>query len=483
MDSRWLFSIRPVWVIACLACGLPGAAAERPAHDAAPVLQAPPSGSARTTTPPAARRVLVRVRDGAGVTLDDALHQWVETRGAPVPDSITPAACRRFLDLLAGQVALTEAARRAALPWTPEDSSAHVQLRDRLVMRAALDSVLEDTRRAAAAPAVDPESLGVLARERVVAGLAVRFEDDALSRLAEEFRALPPPVPDSGLLGQIRALEQAPRLGAGDSARVLARSNEGDVLASEVVHAWAQLPITYRPRVETAEQVRDLAENLLFERVLRSTAARARLAERPEIRRALADHARSSALSRYLDREVLSAIAPDSAAMRAYYAQHRDDWSVPLRVRGIRLFLSDHPTAARLAMRWQDAAAAETLAALTLRSGVDYGFEVSAASDSSLYRLAMAAGPGAVVGPVSQGDSWWVARIREVVPGRIRRFDEVRGEVAERWFADEAGRRTRALASWLRRSGHVALVPDAERVLRDALRGMTRASGPDVNAR
>ena len=472
---------RPVCVAACLAAGIAGAAPGALAGAAGAGPAGPtPSSPAPTSE---ANRILVRVPGEPGIRLEEALRRWIDSRGAPATDSITPAACRRFLDLLADEAALSDAARRAGLPWTPQDSLGHAQLLDRLVMRAALDSVLEDTRRAAPGAGGDPDSLGVATRERVVAGLAVRYDADVASRVAAAFRALPRPVADSTLTAQVRMLGEVPRLDSEDSTRVLARSNVGDVLAREVVEAWSRISVAYRPRIETEEHVRNLAENLLFERSLRAAAANARLGERPEIRRALEAHASSVALSQYLDREVLTRVTPDSTAARRWFDTHRGDWTLPLRVRGIRLTLSDRTAANRMLAPLRDPAQAESLLARAKRRGIDYTFEVSAASDSVLFHRAIPAGPGALLGPVEEKGAWWVARVGEVVPGRALAYEEVREAAGQRWYAFEVERRTLTLAARLRHASGISPAPGATEAFERALREITPPAASDVSGR
>src|SRR5436190_12352464 len=111
-----------------------GTRPERPARS----VERPPAG----TLPDS---VLVRV-DGRGISRSFAVRRWRELHRAAADDSITPAALQEFLDLLTDEAVLAEAAGREAAPWSPADSSAHQALRDRLVLTAALDSVLAATR-------------------------------------------------------------------------------------------------------------------------------------------------------------------------------------------------------------------------------------------------------------------------------------------------------------------------------------------------
>ena len=265
-------------------------------------------------------------------------------------------------------------------------------------------------------------------------------------------------------------LFRSPHLGAADSDAVLARSTAGDVRAGEVVAAWARLSLAYRPRVDTPEQVKDLVRNQLFERMLRVAAASGRFERDPRVAAALAAAAAEVWRRDYLERNVMAGIVVDSVAVAAYWNRHANEWTLPVHVRGIRLVLDDRVAAARMAITLADAAAAESLAVRAARRGVDYRFVVDAADDSALFRSALSAGTGSVVGPAYRDWSWWVARVGEVLPGRARSLAEVRDAVAARCYAEQAEDRSRALAARLRATSLIISDPAAAERLAAALR-------------
>jgi len=431
------------------------------------------AGAAPAAAPPDTARTLARVAGGRAITLDAAVARWREDRPGTPADSITPAVARGFLDLLVDEAVLTEAAVREAAPWDPADSSAHAALRDRLALAAALGAALDSARAAAPDSAHDDAAVGVLARERLVARLAPVWDDSACARLARAFAARPRPSPDSSLAAQLRALEQPPRLAPADTARALARTRAGAVRVADVVAGWSRLSVAYRPWIDTPEQVRDLVANRLFEDALRREAASARWDAEPRVAAALARDAEDVARRRWLEREVLAGIAPDSAAIAAYWAGHAAEWSRPRRARGIRLVLDDREAAVRMGAALRDAAAAESLAARAARRGADYRFAVGAADDSALFARAVAGGPGAVIGPFSDGGAWWIARVTAIDPPRQPTLDQVREDVTRRWYGAEAERRARARAARLRADVRVDEPPGAAARLATALRAAT----------
>lgn len=421
--------------------------------------------------------VLVRIEGRRDIVRSFALRRWAQQPAATPSDSITPARVSQFLDLLADEGVITEAAVREAAPWSPADSAEARTLKDRVVMAVALDSVLEAARSQALAPADSADlagALGVRARAQTVERLKPSYDAPAIERLASAFAALPKPSPDSTLAAQLRVLARRPLLTPGDSSRVLAHSSVGNILAGDIVAAWGRLSIAVRPRIDTSEQVRDMIGNQLFERMLRHAAASGRFDHDPQVTSTMEQYAEQLARTAYLEREVLHGLAADSSAIAAYWTAHSSEWALPRLVRGIRLVLTDLPAAIRMGAALANAAQAESLATRAERGGAHYRFAVSEHSDSALFRRALAAGANTVVGPVADGGNWWIARVTELQPARTRTRAEVYDEVAAQWYSHEAERRVETLAARLRRSTRVESNPAAARQLARELRDSTR---------
>ena len=421
--------------------------------------------------------VVVRIDGRHDIVRSFALRSWSQQRAGSPVDSITPAAVARFLDLLVDAELVTGAALRSAAPWSPADSAGALALSDRLLMAVALDSVLQAAQAQGPpiADSLDPMgALGERARAQTVERLGAVFDEAALQRVASLFAALPRPSPDSSLGAQMHVLERRPVLSPEDSSRVLVHSTAGEVRAAEVVNSWARLSIAVRPRIDTPEQVRDMTANQLFERVLRGIATSGRFDRDPRVGTAMTAYTEQVARSQYLEREVLRDLTPDSSAIAAYWKAHSSDWTVPPEARGIRLVLTELAAAVRMGAVLADAAQAESLATRAERGGAHYRFVASETVDSVLYHRAVAAGADAVVGPVAEGGSWWVARVTRILPGRQPAWSEVRDEVTEHWLSLEAERRAVALAQRLRRTKRVELNPVGVKRLADELRDSTR---------
>jgi hypothetical protein len=349
---------------------------------------------------------------------------------------------------------LGEVALRHQAAWTAAESSGYAGLADRLVMSAMLDSALTATfeRRAAHGDTLrDVERLGTVTRDSAVAAMKVSFDTTLTRRLAGYWSEIPRPSPDSSLLAQIRVLGIMPRVPPADTGRVLARSTDGGFRVSELLASWARLDPTQRPRVSRPSQIEDLVRNALFERLLRREAARRGLVRRPDIEAALARQREFIAVTHLVQREVYDHLVPDSVTLRRYFEAHAREFVLPLRVRVIRLDLPTRSAATQMALELRDAARAESLMSRGRRRGAEYEVELAAETDSAHFARALAAGPGAVLGPDSSAAGWTVLRVLEVIPSRPRTFAESGPLVAHAWYGEEGERRMEETLARLRR--------------------------------
>jgi hypothetical protein len=379
------------------------------------------------------------------------------------PDSLTPEAAKGFLQLLVGKECLGEAAMRETWTWTRAESSRYTSTRDRLIMDAVLRPVMEETRARMerAGQPTDEQSVGLAARDSAVKALDARYEEAAIAKLAKSFAALPKAPRDSGFYAAVRVLGMEPRVDPADTASVLAHSREGDYRVADLQRWWHMLNPLARPRVETADQTRDLVKNALFERSLRSRAAALNVAQRPDIAATLARMREYNAVAHYIEREVYDHIARDSLTLLKRYNANPRLYQVPTRVNALKLVVDTRAEANRMAVLLRDSTAAESLANQAGRGKLGVMTDLTAETDSALFARAMASGPGTVVGPEKLTDGWAVARVFAIVPARIREFPEARGLVEHAWVEEDGERRVKALIEKLTKQTRVVTNPHA----------------------
>ncbi|MBI5709683.1 MAG: peptidyl-prolyl cis-trans isomerase [Candidatus Eisenbacteria bacterium] len=417
------------------------------------------ASTAATVRGPLPDSVLAVVGSRREITVSRFRKAWDQVAPPARPDSLTPEGARGFLELLVSKEALGEAAGRERWIWTARESAEYQGQRDRLVIQTMLDSALTATRRGLGprGDSLDQQALGIVARDSAMTRLHVRYEEALLAKLAQAWGAIPRPSRDSSMFAQLRAMGAMPAVDPADTAKVVARSDEGDYRVAGLLEAWRRLNPLYRPRIESGSQVRDLVKNGLFERMLRRDAERRGLEHRADIAAALANLREYNDVSHLVAREVYARIATDSLTLLKHFRARQDDWTLPLRVKVLGIVLGDRGEASALAVRLRAAGEAESLEAVSRRGGASLAYEVSAASDSALFARAMRAGTGAVLGPDPVEDGWEVWRVVAVMPGRRRSFDEVRDLVHHSWYGEEGERLMRALVDSLRAATPVAI--------------------------
>jgi hypothetical protein len=334
-------------------------------------------------------------------------------------------------------------------------------LRDRLILGAVLDSALAPflpLERAATVADTSLDSTEAAVRQRAsvrlrdstVARLGVSFAQGAVQELLQAFRALPELKVESSLSTGLRDMSTMPQVPDADTSLVLAAGAGDTVRVADLLRQWRNLSPFFRPRVETADQVKALIGNVLLEAQARRAAERTGLERRPDIRAQLDERREFFVVSQFVDREVWNKIPQDSVTVRRYFDKHAAEWIVPEFVRVMRMTATGAAEADSLANLLRDPVRAESLLAQSARARVNLRWTVTAEQDSALFAELKAAGVGAVVGPFPRDGLLTVVRVLETAPRRARGFDEARILVLKAWTDREGERRMRALLDGLR---------------------------------
>ena len=404
--------------------------------------------------------VLATIDGERTITLGDFRRGWGAVAPPARPDTLTPQAARQFLDLLIDKELLAARATQETWEWTAVESAQVAGLKDRTMMRVALDSALAVGAKARAArgdSALDFEALGVAVRESTVAKLEVRYDDVLLERLARSWKALPRPSSDSTIWSRLKTMGQMPEIVPADSGRVVAWSKAGPVRVSELLDAWGKLNPMFRPRVESADQVRDLVKNSLFERVLRREAVQGHYDRHPTVLRAVKRQEEYLATQYYVTREVFTTIPTDDATLKREYDRNPAAWAIPTRLSVVRFMMPEKNAASRMAVRLRDPAEADSLVARGQRQHVHDTAEISAQTDSAIFARGMKSGTGTVLGPDSVSGGFEVTRIQAVLPGESRSFEEVKDLLLKSWSDEEGERRMTALLATLRKRSKIVV--------------------------
>jgi hypothetical protein len=455
--------------VLALAALLPALAGSAPAP--APKSAAKPAAPAKS--PAAAKKapagalpdtVLARVTpaDGKGKPRDITRRQMMTTaaRAGQRLESITPKERREFLDVLVDQVVLVARVQQEPRNWEHRDSLEYTTLRDRLVLRAALDSAMVEVnaeRLAKGDTLLPPQEVGVILRDRTVAKLAPTWNEPALVKAVSVFDTLPRPTSGMSMVEQMRVAGLKPTVSEEEGRMVLAQSGAGAYTLGDLVRDFGKLNPIYRPRVSTVENVKEMVSNVLFENVLRKAAEDRGLERRPDVARQLSDRAEYLDVSRFVAREVYARIPMDSVTLKRYFTENQSDFDVDERAHVVRMVFPDRAEADAMVKRLQTPNEAESLAAQSARAGVPYSTVVAREGDTLLFARMKHGGVGTVLGPDSTRQGWRTLRVMQLEPRRPRTYAQAEGMVKERWYGVEGERIMRALLDDLRKHAVVVV--------------------------
>lgn len=422
----------------------------------------PAGGVRQAAALPDSTLARVTIGPGAGEHRDLTRQQMIvaATRAGRRLDSLTPKDRREFLDILVDQAVLVARVEREPRHWERRDSSDYQQLRDRLVLRAALDSamtVASAERAARGDTALAPQALGVLLRDQEVVKLAPRWNEAGLKEALAIFDTLPRPDSRMSILEQMRVAGVNPTVPDADAGVELVRTPLGSYTLGELMRDFARLNPMYRPRVGTVENVKELIGNALFEHALRKAAEDQGLEHLPRIAAALAERAEYLDVSRFVAREVYARIAMDSLSLRRYFEAHRSAFDTDERARVVSVTSPDRDAAAAMARRLAIPFEAESLAAQSERAGTPYATVLSRNSDSTLFARLVRGGVGFVAGPDSTTQGWRTMRVMALEPRQPRTFEQAEPMVKQQRYDSEGERLMRELLDSLRRQARVVV--------------------------
>lgn len=455
-----------VLALAALLPTLAGSAPAPAAKATGPVLRTgtPPATPAKAPAGALPDSVLARVTpvSGEGKHRDITQRQMDMTaaRSGQRLDTITPKERREFLDVLVDQAVLVARVQQEPRRWDHRDSTEYNVLRDRLLLRGALDSAMTAAnaeRVAKGDTALPPQELGVVLRDQAVEKLAPTWNEPALKKAVSVFDTLPRPTGAMSMAEQMRVAGVTPTVSEEEGRQVLATSSVGTYTLGELIRDFGRLNPIYRPRVATIENVKEMVANVLFENVLRKAAVARDLEHRPDIARQLAERAEYLDVSRFVAREVYANIPMDSVTLRRWFKEHQSDFDIDERAHIVRMVFPDRAEAEAMVKRLAIPNEAESLAAQSARAGVPYATMLARAGDTLLFARMKRGGVGAVLGPDSTRQGWRAMRVMKFEPRTPRTYEQAESMVRERWYGLEGERLMRDLLDGLRKNAVVVV--------------------------
>ncbi len=265
-----------------------------------------------------------------------------------------------------------------------------------------------------------------------------------------------------------------------DADRRLGTYDGGEVTVSDLERESAKLPPSLRASLGTPEREREMVSAIIDRRLLGREARARKLHESPEIQRQVKDLEERLAIQDLLAEEEAKTAAPTEKELQAWYEAHPSELAQPERVRYARILAAVRPDApaperakarARAEHFLKRLEGGETFAKVAVdgdgperdRAGEVGLLARGGGRDARLEVALFGLSPVGALSPVVECDEGFaVLRLEERREGRTPRFEEVRGEVANRMAPQRKRKVFDDLLGKLRAAGKVKLT-DAER--------------------
>jgi hypothetical protein len=248
-----------------------------------------------------------------------------------------------------------------------------------------------------------------------------------------------------GIAEQIKLRLTLPSVARADSARRLLHSSVGDYTVGQLLSDFARVNPSYRPPVTTAEEVREIADNVIYEDLLRRHVEEQGIARQPAIAAQLADEEDFLDVQSFVRRSAYERVPTDSATLAGHYGRHPRWFDTWARAEIVRAIFPTRAQADSIARLMATRAQAESLKTKRMSSGLPYATYLAESADTALFARIQRAGTAHVVGPDETEDGWRVVRATRITPRQPRPFAQVRELVLRDWYEREGDRRVNEL--------------------------------------
>lgn len=191
-------------------------------------------------------------------------------------------------------------------------------------------------------------------------------------------------------------------------------------------------PAAYGP----FEKKQTLLDTMIDSRLIYAAAIAAGTLNDPALAQNLADTRNRAMFQDWYEREVTRPSEPSEKELRAAYRRDLKKYTIPEKVHGYQILLASRAEAERIralvvadTSLWDSLAKVHSLAPDRERGG-DMGKFARGVQSKPIEAAAFGLKPGAVSQPVAVGDSYYLIRVTEREPGRVKSFDEVKDQIA-----------------------------------------------------
>jgi len=187
---------------------------------------------------------------------------------------------------------------------------------------------------------------------------------------------------------------------------------------------------------EKFEQKQRLLDTMIDNRLLYVAALRAGIVAQPQFQSQLNDVRNRLIFQEWYEQAVNQPSQPKESEIRATYRRNKKKYTIPERVHAYQILVATRPEALRLrsllvsdtTIKWDSVARIHSLAPDKERGG-DMGLFPRGVQPKPIEAVAFRLKPGEISQPIPVHDSFVIIKVVKKEPGRVRPFDEVKGQI------------------------------------------------------
>jgi peptidyl-prolyl cis-trans isomerase C len=219
---------------------------------------------------------------------------------------------------------------------------------------------------------------------------------------------------------------------------ILARVGNAVVTRADYESRMAELPPQYKGQFTTPEQKRQFVDRLLEEKVWTEVALRAKVDQRPEIKKQLENYRRDTLIRTYLGEAMQKAPPPSDSLIAQYYETHPQEFMTEDQVQVRQIQVADEKTAKKAKEELDKGGDFAALAAkystdaVTKDKGGDLGpvtksgYFGSLGRQPALAESAFAAPLNVTRGPIKSALGYHLIQVTAKTPAHPRPLEEVK---------------------------------------------------------
>jgi EpsD family peptidyl-prolyl cis-trans isomerase len=241
----------------------------------------------------------------------------------------------------------------------------------------------------------------------------------------------------SGFAATRRAV-RAKAAGATAGSVVLARVGTSVVTQADYDARMAELPAQYKGQFTTPEQKRQFVDRLIEERVWTETALKAKVDQRPEVKKQIDNFRRDTLIRTYLGEAMQKAPPPSDSLVASYYESHPQEFMTEDQVQVRQIQVADEKTAKKVKAELDKGGDFAALAAkystdaVTKDKGGDLGpvtksgYFGSLGRQPALAESAFAAPLNVTEGPIKTAIGYHLIQVTAKTPAAPRPLEEAK---------------------------------------------------------